>query len=62
MVTVDTIGRIRRAYFVGKQPIREISRSLKVSRKVIRKAIRAPETEFSYARQKQVQAPAGFVC
>ncbi len=59
MVTVDTIGRIRRAYFVGKQPIREISRSLKVSRKVIRKAIRAPETEFSYARQKQVRPRLG---
>ena len=59
MVTVDMIGRIRRAYFVGKQPIREISRSLKVSRKVIRKAIRAPETEFSYARQKQVRPRLG---
>ena len=53
MVTVDTIGRIRRDYFVGKKPIREISRSLKVSRKVIRKAIRAPGTEVRYVRESQ---------
>ena len=49
MLTVDTIGRIRREYFVGTKPIREISRSLKVSRKTIRKAIRASQTELAYA-------------
>ena len=59
MLTVDTIGRIRREYFVGKRPIREISRSLKVSRKVIRKAIRTPETAFAYVRQRQVQPQLG---
>lgn len=53
MVTVDTIGRIRREHFVGKKPIREISWSLKVSRKVVRKAIREPGAEFRYARQSQ---------
>ena len=53
MVTVDTIGRIRREYFVGKKPIREISRSLKVSRKVIRKAVRDPVAEVRYARGSQ---------
>jgi transposase len=53
MLTVDTIGRIRREYFVGKKPIREISRSLKISRKVIRKAIRGSGTEFRYFRESQ---------
>ena len=59
MVTVDTIGRIRRAYFVGKQSIREISRSLKVSRKSVRKALRAPEREFHYTREHQPQPRLG---
>jgi transposase len=59
MLTVDTIGRIRREYFVGKKPIREISRSLKVSRKVVRKAIRSPAAEFAYIRHRQVQPQLG---
>jgi hypothetical protein len=59
MLTVDTIGRIRREYFVGKMPIREISRSLKVSRKVVRKAIRSPAVEFAYIRDRQVQPQLG---
>jgi transposase len=59
MLTVDTIGRIRREYFVGKKPIREISRSLKVSRKVVRKAIRSPAVEFGYIRHRQVQPQLG---
>ena len=45
----------RREYCVGKKTIREIFRSLKVSRKVIRKAIRTPATEFAYVRKRQVQ-------
>jgi len=53
MLTVDTIGRIRREHFVGKRSIREISRLLRVSRKVIRKALREPETKFAYAREVQ---------
>ena len=59
MLTVDTIGRIRREHFIGKRTIREISRSLKVSRKVIRKAIRTPTTEFAYVRHRQVQPQLG---
>ena len=53
MLTVDTIGRIRREYFVGKRSIREISRLLRVSRKVIRKALREPEVKFAYVRETQ---------
>ena len=53
MLTVDTIGRIRREYFVGKRSIRETSRGLRVSRKVIRKALREPETKFAYVRETQ---------
>ncbi len=60
MLTVDTIGRIRREYFVGKRSIREISRSLRVSRKVIRKALRKPEAEFSYVREIQPRPRLGL--
>ena len=50
-----TIGRIRREYFIGKKTIREISQSLKVSRKVIR----TPATEFAYVQKRQVQLRLG---
>ena len=53
MLTVDTIGRIRREHLVGKRSIREISRLLRVSRKVVRKALREPETQFAYVREVQ---------
>ena len=59
MLTVDTIGWIRREYFVGKRPIREIPRSLKVSHEVIRKAIRTPTTELSYICRRRVQPQLG---
>ncbi len=53
MTTVETIGRIRRAYFVHHQSVREISRRLHVSRKTVRKAIEAEDGEFSYERATQ---------
>jgi hypothetical protein len=59
MLMVETIGRMRREYFVGKRPIGEISRWLKVSRKVIRKAIHAPQSEFADVRARQVQPQLG---
>ena len=50
---LHTIGRIRREHLVGKRSIREISRLLRVSRKVVRKALREPETQFAYVREVQ---------
>jgi hypothetical protein len=55
MLTVETIGRIRRAYFVEKKAIREIVRELRISRK----AVRAKATEFRYERQVQLQPRLG---
>ena len=55
MVTVETIGRIRRAFFVEKKPIRQIVRELRISRQTVRKAIRGSSTEFRYERQVQPQ-------
>ena len=59
MVTVETIGRIRRAFLVDHKPIRQIVRELRISRKTVRKAIRGWSTEFRYERQAQPQPRLG---
>ena len=59
MVTVETIGRIRRALLVDHKPIRQIVRELRLSRKTVRKAIREASTEFRYERQVQPQPRLG---
>jgi hypothetical protein len=46
MVTVETIGRIRRAFLVDHKPIRQIGRELRLSRQAVRKAVRGSATEF----------------
>jgi transposase len=53
MLVVETIAKIRRAFFHHKKPIKAICRELKVSRKVVRKAIRSEATEFRYERSIQ---------
>ena len=50
MLVVETIAKIRRAYFGQQKSIRSICRDLKVSRKVVRKVIRTGATEFQYQR------------
>ena len=39
MMTVETIGRIRRAHLVEGESIRGIARRLRLSRQVVRRAI-----------------------
>ena len=53
MVGVDKIGEIRRAYFEQGRAIKEIVRTLSVSRATVRKFIRGHKTEFKYARGVQ---------
>jgi transposase len=53
MLVVETIAKIRRAYFSHGKPIKEICRDLHVSRKVVRKVIRSDATEFRYERATQ---------
>src|ERR1700704_6003442 len=53
MVGVDMIGEIRRAYFEQRRPIKQIVRTLRVSRATVRKVIRGQETEFKYERGVQ---------
>jgi transposase len=53
MLVVETIAKIRHAYFGQKKTIKAICRDLRLSRKVVRKVIRSEATEFHYEREKQ---------
>src|SRR5438445_11985014 len=53
MLVVETIAKIRRAFFVQKKPIKAICREFRMSRKVVRKVIRSEATEFRYERGRQ---------
>jgi len=53
MLVVETIAKIRRAFFRDGKPIKAICRDLGVSRKVVRKVIRSGATEFRYEREVQ---------
>ena len=59
MLVVETITKIRRAYFVQKKPIKAICRELGLSRKVVRKVPRSDATEFRYRRETQPQPKIG---
>jgi len=52
MLTVETIGRIRRGHFGGKT-IKALSRELRVSRNTVRKILRSGATSASYERKNQ---------
>jgi hypothetical protein len=53
MTGVDLIGEIRRAYFEQRRPIKEIVRTLSVSRTTVRRVIRSQKTAFRYERGVQ---------
>src|SRR5262249_60485982 len=53
MLIVETIAKIRRAFFGQGKSIKAICRELRVSRKVVRKVIRSKATEFRYEREAQ---------
>ena len=57
MLVVETLAKIRRAYFIQGKSIKLICRELRVSRntvrKVVRKVVRSGATEFSYDRSAQ---------
>jgi predicted transcriptional regulator len=53
MLTVETIGRIRREHFVKGRTIKEIARDLKISRNTVRKILHSSETSFVYEREIQ---------
>lgn len=49
MFVVERVVRIRRAH-ASRKAIKAIARDLRLSRKVVRKVIRAPEGAFDYRR------------
>src|SRR5260370_12145066 len=53
MIGVDLIGEIRRAFFEQRWPIKEIVRTLSVSRTTVRRVVRGQKTEFRYERGVQ---------
>src|ERR1700752_1542964 len=59
MLTVETIGRIRREYFLKGKTIKEIARNLPVSRNTVRKVLRSGETSFAYDRDVQPRPKLG---
>jgi predicted transcriptional regulator len=59
MLTMETIGRIRREHFVKGKTIKEITRDLKVSRNTVRKVLRSGETAFEYEREVQPRPKLG---
>ena len=61
MIGVDKIGDIRRAYFEQQRPIKEIVRTLSVSRATVRKVIRSHKTEHKYERGVQPLCMIGIV-
>jgi predicted transcriptional regulator len=59
MLTVETIGRIRREYFLKGKTIKEIARDLRVSRNTVRKVVRSGVTRFEYGREVQPRPKLG---
>ena len=53
MLVVETIAKIRRAYFAQNKPIKTICREFRVSRRLVRKVIRLQATEFRYERSRE---------
>lgn len=47
MLVLETVLKIRREFASGKA-LKAIARDLRLSRKVVRKAIREPDAEFAY--------------
>lgn len=44
MITMDTIGRVRRAYWVQGKSIKAICRDLKLARETVRRIVRSGKT------------------
>ena len=59
-MTVDTIAKVRRAYFVQKRKIKAIARDLKLARNTVREIIRGEQrTEHHYVRRDQPRPQLG---
>ena len=61
MLVLETIAKIRRAYFAQNKPIKTLCRDFRVSRMVVRKVIRSQATDFRYERSPQPRPRIGYV-
>ena len=52
MVTVDEIGKVRRAYWVQGKKIKAIARETGLSRGTVRRIVRSGETVLTYERRE----------
>ena len=59
MLIVETIGRIRREHLGKGRSIKEIARTLHLSRNTVRRILRSGETAFSYEREVQPRPKVG---
>ena len=59
MLTVETIGRIRREFFVKGKTLKEIARDLGLARNTVRKVLRSEATAFEYKRTVQPRPKLG---
>src|SRR5262245_50733681 len=59
MVTVDTIARVRRAYFVQKRKIKAIARDLKLARNTVRDIVRRGSNRAPLRAQRTAAAAVG---
>jgi len=59
MLTVETIGRIRREFFVQGKTIKEIARDLRVARNTVRRIVRTGRTDAQYERETQPRPKLG---
>jgi transposase len=53
MLTVETVGRIRREHLVKGKSIRQVARDLRLSRNTVRRILRSDETAHTYRREVQ---------
>jgi transposase len=59
MLSVETVGRIRREHFNKGKSIKEIARDLHVSRNTVRKVLRSGESALAYEREVQPRPKLG---
>ena len=59
MIYVETLGKIRRRYFVNGESISQIARDFRLTRKTVRKLIKSTDPAPKYVRQHQPQPKLG---
>lgn len=59
MLCVETVGKIRRYRLVGGKSIKAIARELKLSRNMVRRALRSEDPATVYVRRNQPRPKLG---